>query len=138
MAVADTKVLLFKDYFWHFQNKIRFWKKIMWQGSIWLPNADFFWIIPLYYYKMQSFPYENHCCECYKKLTLKLWPWYLHLPVFTFTCTLLVCGKITSCCDHCFPQQIRPQNTVQLYILWGYSIVGWLVSIWITNATHYL
>ena len=27
MAVADTKVPLFKDPFWHFQVKIKFWKK---------------------------------------------------------------------------------------------------------------
>ena len=27
MAVADTKVPLFKDHFWHFQIKIKFWKK---------------------------------------------------------------------------------------------------------------
>ena len=44
-------------------------------------------------------------------------PCYLHLPIFSFTYTLLICGKIKSCCDHCFPQQSRPQNTVQLYIL---------------------
>ena len=48
-------------------------------------------------------------------------PCYLHWPIFSFTCTLLVCSKIKSCCDHCFPQQIRPQNTVQLYMLWDYS-----------------
>ena len=72
-------------------------------------------------YKMQSFPYEKHCGECYKKLTLKLWPCYLHLSIFTFTYTLLVCDKIKSCCDHRFPQQIRPQNTAQLYILRDYS-----------------
>ena len=49
MAVADTKVPLFKDPFWHFQIKIKFWKKIMRQGSIRLPDADFFWIIPCQY-----------------------------------------------------------------------------------------
>ena len=38
---------------------------------------------------------------------------YLHLPIFSYTYTLLFCGKITSCCDRCFPQQIRPQITVQ-------------------------
>ena len=46
MAVADTKVALFKDYFWDFQIKIKFQKKITGQGSIRLPGADFFWIIP--------------------------------------------------------------------------------------------
>ena len=48
-------------------------------------------------------------------------PCYLHLPIFSSTYTLLLCGKIKSYCDHCFPQQIRPQNTVQLYILQDYS-----------------
>ena len=47
MAVADTKVPLFKDHFWHFQIKIKFWKKMMRQGSIRLPDADFFWIISM-------------------------------------------------------------------------------------------
>ena len=46
MVVSDTKVPLFKDYFWHFQIKIKFRKKITSQSSIRLPNADFFWIIP--------------------------------------------------------------------------------------------
>ena len=48
---------------------------------------------------------------------------YLHLPIFSCTYTLLFCWKIKSCCDHCHPQQIRPQTIVQLYILWGYSSV---------------
>ena len=46
MAVADTKVALFKDHFWHFQIKIKFQKKIKRQGSIQLTDADFFGIIP--------------------------------------------------------------------------------------------
>ena len=50
-------------------------------------------------------------------------PCYLHLPIFSFTHTLLVSGKIKSCSDHCFPQQIGPQNTVQLNILQDYSSV---------------
>ena len=29
---------------------------------------------------------------------------------FSLAYTLLFCGKIKSCCDHCFPQQIRPQK----------------------------
>ena len=28
---------------------------------------------------------------------------YLHLPIFSFTYTLLLCGKMKSCCDCCFP-----------------------------------
>ena len=35
---------------------------------------------------------------------------------FPYTSTLLFCHKIRSCCDRCFPQQIRPQITVPLYI----------------------
>ena len=53
---------------------------------------------------------HQHCDYC-----------YLDLPIFSFTYSLLVCGKLKSCCDHCFLQQIRPQNTVQLYILQDYS-----------------
>ena len=43
--VTDTKVPLFKDHFWHFQIKIKFRKKNTRQGSVRLPDADFFWII---------------------------------------------------------------------------------------------
>ena len=53
MAVADTKVFLFKDHFWHFQIKIKFQKQITRQGIIQLPDADFFWIIP--WLKLQIF-----------------------------------------------------------------------------------
>ena len=44
--ITDTKVTLFKDHFLHFQIKIKFRKKIARQGSVRLPDADFFWIIP--------------------------------------------------------------------------------------------
>ena len=37
---------------------------------------------------------------------------------FSYTYTLVFCWKIWCCC---LPQQIRPQTTVQLYILWDYS-----------------
>ena len=57
MAVADTKVPLFKDPFWHFQIKVKFRKKITRQGSVRLPDADFFWIIP---------------CKCRWGLSVKL------------------------------------------------------------------
>ena len=56
-------------------------------------------------------------------------PCYLHLPIFFFTYTLLLCGKIKSCCDHCFPQHIRPQKTVQLYIYYGTILVGGSIPI---------
>ena len=41
---------------------------------------------------------------------------------FPYTYNLFFCWKIKSC-DRCFPQQIRPQITVQLYILRIYSSV---------------
>ena len=46
--------------------------------------------------------------------------------LFSFTYTLPFCRKRKSFCDHCFPQQIRPRNTVQLYILQDYlsGIIG--------------
>ena len=44
--VTDTKVPLSKDHFWHLQIKTEFKKKIMRQGSVPLPDIDFFWIIP--------------------------------------------------------------------------------------------
>ena len=44
--VIDTKVPLFKDHVWHFQIKIKFQRKKMRQGSVHLPDTDFFWIIP--------------------------------------------------------------------------------------------
>ena len=34
------------NHFWHFQVKIKFQIKVTRQGSIRLPDADFFWIIP--------------------------------------------------------------------------------------------
>ena len=42
---------------------------------------------------------------------------FQHSPIFYFTSTLLFCGKMKSCCDCCFLQQIRPQATAQLYML---------------------
>ena len=40
---------------------------------------------------------------------------------FSYTYNLLFCCKIKIYCDHCFPQQIRPQTIVQLCILQQYS-----------------
>ena len=48
-------------------------------------------------------------------------PCYLHSPIFSYT--FILCWKIKSCCDSCFPQQIRPYTAVQWYILGDYSIV---------------
>ena len=62
--------------------------------------------------QQQSFPYENHC-ECYKKFASRSWPVLFTLNYFSYTYTLIICGKIESCCDRCFPQQIRPQTTAQ-------------------------
>ena len=43
---------------------------------------------------------------------------------FPFTYILLFCCKIKDRCDRCFPQQTRPQTTIQLYILQDYFCVG--------------
>ena len=48
-------------------------------------------------------------------------PCYLHSPIFSYT--FILCWKIKSCCDSCFPQQIRPYTAVQWYILGDYSSV---------------
>ena len=61
---------------------------------------------------------KNHC-ENYKKHTSRLWPvlfstTYVFLGFFTYT--LLSCVKMKCYCDHCSPQQFRPQTTVQIYI----------------------
>ena len=40
-------------------------------------------------------------------------PCYLHIPIFSYTYTLFFCWKIKSCHDCYFPQQIRPQTSVQ-------------------------
>ena len=47
---------------------------------------------------------------------------YLRLSIFSFKYTLFVCIKIKSCYDHSFPQQIRPQKTVQLYMLRDFNM----------------
>ena len=48
---------------------------------------------------------------------------YLHLPIFPYTYSLLSYWKIKRCCDRRFPQHIRPQTIVQLYILQDYFSV---------------
>ena len=116
-----------------------FWKTILtasWSEKYMFWTMFFVWNTSNKALFIQSFPYEHHC-ECYKKLALRCRPCYLHLPIFSYTCTLLFCGKIISYCDRCFPQQIRPQTTSIMYITrlfldWG------LVSIWIKNTTHCL
>ena len=40
--------------------------------------------------------------------------------LFSYTYTLLFCWKTRSCCDNCFPQEIRPQTTIQWYLLQYY------------------
>ena len=70
----------------------------------------------------QSFLYENHC-QCYKKLASRSCSVLFTLAYFFLIWTLLFCWKIKSCYDHCFPQQIRPETTVQWYILRYYSSV---------------
>ena len=46
-----------------------------------------------------------------------------YLFFFSYTYTLLFCWKIKCCCDRYFPEQIRPQTTVQWYILQNYLSV---------------
>ena len=70
----------------------------------------------------QSFPYENHC-KCYKKLTSRLWLVLSTLTHFFLVHTLSSSAGKKSCCDSCFPLQIRPKTTVQWYILREYSFV---------------
>ena len=49
---------------------------------------------------------------------------YTYLFLISYTYTLLFRWKIKkSCCDRCFPQQIRPHITVQLHILQVFSSV---------------
>ena len=60
----------------------------------------------------QSFPYENHC-KCYKKLTSRLWLVLSTLTHFFLVHTLSSSAGKKSCCDSCFPLQIRPKTTVQ-------------------------
>ena len=69
----------------------------------------------------QSFPHKNHC-EHYWKLASRLWLGLFTLTYFFFLyihSPLLLENKI--CCDCCFPLQIKPQTTIQLYILWDSS-----------------
>ena len=82
----------------------------------------FWWWADKWNNHVNSFPYEN-CCECYKKLASRLWPGLFTHFNFFLTHTLPFCRKIKSCCGRCFPQQIRPQTTVQWYILPEYSSV---------------
>ena len=68
MAVADTNLSLLKDHFWHLQIKMKFQKKIKRQGSVWLQDADFFWIIPclsktIIISDMIDFMKAKSCCE---------------------------------------------------------------------------
>ena len=57
---------------------------------------------------------------------------------FSYTYTLIFCWKIKSCCDHCFPQQIRPHTTVQRCIYYETILVWGLVLTWLTDVTHWL
>ena len=63
-------------------------------------------------------------------------PCYLHLPIFSYTYTLLFCCKTKSCCNQCFPQQIRPQTIVELCILQNYSSVR--IGFSVNNKHHTL
>ena len=58
-----------------------------------------------------------------QKAQMKIVGRVIYNDLFFLIQTLLFCCKIKSCCDHCFPQQIRPQTTNQLYMLQDYSSV---------------
>ena len=118
---------------------------------------------------------KKKCTLTWLRNSFQLWKWcytasviqFPHITVFSIWKSLWVsqkdCIKIVVCaiytylhsplwlekkknCDHFFPQQIRPQTTVQWYILQdyssvriGFSILVWgLVSVCLTNATHCL
>ena len=67
---------------------------------------------------MQTFPYENNCQWVLQKARINIVAGAIYAQLFfPYTYTLLVCSS----CDCCFPQQIRPQTTIQLYILRDYS-----------------
>ena len=83
----------------------------------------------------QSFPCENHC-KCYNKLASSLRSKLLTLTYFFLTFFLLFCCKLNSCCECCFPQQNRPQTTVQWYILRNCSSVR--IGLNIINKRHTL
>ena len=51
--------------------------------------------------------------------------------------TLLFCWKTKNCCDSWFPQHIRPQTTVELYIYYK-TIVVWVLVAILANAAYYL
>ena len=73
----------------------------------------------------QSFPYKNHS-KCYKTLVSRSWPViFTFTYFFPYTYTFRFCCKIKSCCDRCFPQQIRPQITVQSYITRLFQCENW-------------
>ena len=54
-------------------------------------------------FMFHSFPYEN-LREYYKKLAWRSWPMLFTLTDFSYTYTFLLCWKIKSCFDRCFPQ----------------------------------
>ena len=92
----------------------------------------FCWLKPMY----QSFPYENHC-ECCKKLIQRSWfVLFALIYFFSHAYTLLFFWKIKSCCYRSFPQQIRLQTTVQLYILRDCSSVS--IGFSMNNKRHTL
>ena len=74
---------------------------------------------------------STECSLFYTKITASVTkssrqdrgPCYLRLLIFSYTYTLPFCWKIKSCCDLCFPQQIKLQTTVQWYIFRDYSSV---------------
>ena len=84
--------------------------------------------------KNTVFLYENHC-DSYKKLASWSRP-VLFTYFFSYTYTLRFCWEIKSCCHRWFPQQTRPQITVQSYILRDCSSVR--ISFNMINNRHTL
>ena len=79
--------------------------------------------------------YIRKSLQVLQKAHIKIWPMPFTLNLFfSYTYTLLFCNKMKSCCDRYFPQQIRPQTTVQLYKLQDYSSVR--IHISMINKRH--
>ena len=114
------QLLILRYLFWQFQIKIKFRKKIRRQGSVWLPDADFFWIIlwTLSKIKAQNVVFLHkfkHYLNFYFLLKIIMrWAWHLYIMVKMINWTL----KFWNSCDLKWPclgdiyvwsgNQIRP------------------------------
>ena len=87
-------------------------------------------------YNMTVFFIRRSLWECCKKLASRSWTVLFTLTDFFLINTFFFCYKIKSCYDRCFLQQIRPQTTVQWYMLQKYSSLR--IGFNITNKRHTL